>query len=118
MKMDLKPFATVSLVAALGAAGGATTVTVQPSNISFKSMHASCGPGTLAAISLTLGHVRIAENAGVDSDVDDANASAQIVRLSSGLETATARVNAHNNTVSAKHVTLASAKRVACVAPD
>lgn len=118
MKMDIKPLAAVSLVAALGAAGGATTVTVQPSNMSFRSMHAACGPGTLAAISLTLGHVRIAENAGVDSDVDDANPSAQTVTLSSGLERATVTINAHKNTVSAKHVTLASAKRVACVAPD
>lgn len=118
MKMDIKPLATVSLLAVLGAAGGATTVTVQPSNISFGSMHAACGPGTLAAISFALGHVRIAENAGVDSDLDDTNPSAQTVKLSSGRESATATVNAHNNTVSAKRVTLASAKRVACVAPD
>jgi hypothetical protein len=117
MNMGIKPLAVISLVAALGAAGSAT-VTVQPSNISFKSMHAACKPGTLAAISLTLGHVRIAENAGVDSDVDEANPSAQIIALSSGLEKATATVNAHNNTVSAKHVTLASQNRVACVAPD
>jgi len=118
MKMDIKPLATVLLVSALGAAGGSTGVTVQPSNISFRSALAACPSGTLAAISLTLGHVRIAEAAGVDSDIDDANPSAQTVTLTGGGKTATATVNAHTNTVSAKQVTLASAKRVACVGPD
>ena len=118
MKMDIRPLAGLSLFVALGAAASPTSVTVQPSNISFSSMHAACPPGTLAGISLSLGHVRIAESAGVDSDVDDANTRAQIVTLTSGSKTATAKVNAHENTVAAKHVTLASARRVACVAPD
>ncbi|HMF29568.1 MAG TPA: hypothetical protein VKE42_12390 [Candidatus Cybelea sp.] len=81
-------------------------------------MHAACPQGTLAGISLSLGHVRIAESAGVDSDVDDSNTRSQTVTLTSGSKTATATVNAHENTVSAKHVTLASGNRVACVAPD
>lgn len=118
MKMDIKPLATVLLVAALGAAGGSTGVTVQPSNISFRSALAACPSGTLAGISLALGHVRVAEAAGVDTDIDDANPTAQMVTLTSGGKTATATVNAHTNTVSAKHVTLASRQRVACVAPD
>lgn len=117
MKMDIRPLALVSAFAALGATGGATTVTVQPSNISFRSMHAAC-PEALAGISLSLGHVRLAEGAGVDSDIDDANPSAQVITLTSAGKTATVTVNAHKNTVAAKHVTLASRNRVACVAPD
>lgn len=118
MKMDIKPLVLPLLVAALGASGAASTVTVQPSNISFRSALAACPSGSLAGISLTLGHVRVSEAAGVDSDIDDANPSAQMVTLTSGSKSATATVNAHANTVAAKHVTLASGKRVACVAPD
>ena len=118
MKMDIRPLSSLLLFAALGAASGSASVTVQPSNISFGSMHAACPGGTLAGISLSLGHVRIAESTGVDSDVDDANPSAQTITLTSGSKMATATVNAHTNTVSAKHVTLASRNRVACVAPD
>jgi hypothetical protein len=117
MKMDFRPLASLLLFVVLGATGS-TTVTVQPSNISFRSMHAACPEGTLAGISLSLGHVRVAEGAGVESDVDDANTRAQTITLTSGSKTATATVNAHENTVSAKHVTLASARRVACVAAD
>src|SRR5262249_52448937 len=79
MKMDIRPLAGLLLFVACGAAGGATTVRVQPSNISFRSMHAACPQGTLAGISLSLGHVRIAESAGVDSDVDDSNTRSQTV---------------------------------------
>ena len=117
MKMDIRPLAAVLLFAALGATGGAT-VTVQPSNISFRSALAACPAGTLAGISLTLGHVRISEAAGVDSDIDDANSNAQTITLSSGSKAATVTVNAAKNTVMAKHVTAASRSRVACVAPD
>jgi len=72
----------------------------------------------MAGISLSLGHVRIAESAGVQTDLDDADTRAQVVTLTGGGKTATATVNAHENTVTAKHVTLASRNRVACVAPD
>jgi hypothetical protein len=116
--MNIKPFAAVLLVVALGAAGAPATVAVQPSSIGFKSALAACPSGTLASISLTLGHVRVAEAPGVESDIDDANPSAQTLTLTSGSAAATATVNAAKNTVTAKHVTLASGKRVACVAPD
>jgi hypothetical protein len=118
MKMDMRPFAVVLLSVALGAAGSPATVTVAPSSIGFKQALAACPPGTLAAISLTLGHLRVAEAPGVDSDIDAADPNAQSVALSSGSKSATAIVNASKNAVSAKHVTLASGKRVACVAPD
>ncbi len=114
----MKFLALLILVGAVGAAGASTMVTVQPSSIGFEHALAACPAGTLAAISLTLGHVRVAEAAGVDTDMDSANPNAQSVTLSSGSRTATAMVNASKNTVAAKHVTLASAKRVACVAPD
>jgi hypothetical protein len=118
MKLDIKPFALPLLVAVLGAMGASSSVTVQPSSIGFKQALAACPPGTLAAISLTLGHVRVAETPGVDSDIDDANPAAQTITLTSAGKSATATVNAHANTVAAKHVSLASSKRVACVAPD
>ncbi len=118
MKMDIKPLALPLLVVALGAAGSSSHVTVNPSSIGFKDALAACPSGTLASISLTLGHVRVAEASGVDSDIDDANPAAQTITLTSGTKSATATVNAHANTVAAKHVTLASGKRVACVAPD
>jgi hypothetical protein len=110
--------AILSLFAALGATGGAQTVTVAPSSIGFKEALAACPAGTLAAISLTLGHMRVAESANVDSDVDAQNVSSQMVSLTSGSRSATAKVNGSKNTVSAKHVTLSGRDRVACVAPD
>jgi len=114
----MRPFAVLSLLVALGASGAPTSVTVQPSSTGFKQALAACSSDSLAAITLTLGHVRVAEGPGVDSDIDDQSASAQVVMLSSGSKTATATVNALKSTVSGKHVTLASNKRVACVAPD
>jgi len=118
MEMYNKPFAVPLLLVALGAAGAPASVTVQPSSIGFKQALAACPADSLAAISLTLGHVRVAEGPGVDSDIDDQSVSAQIVTLSSGSKSAAVTVNALKNTVSGKHVTLASSKRVACVAPD
>lgn len=118
MNLYRKALTPVLLVVALGAMGTSSSVTVQPSSIGFKAALAACPSGTLAAISLTLGHVRVAEAAGIDSDIDDANPSAQTITLTGGGKSATATVNAHANTVAAKHVALASGKRVACVAPD
>jgi hypothetical protein len=118
MKMDKKSLAALIVLGALGVAGATTTVTVQPSSIGFKDALAACPMGALAAISLTLGHVRVAEGPSVESDIDSGNPNAQILTLVSGTKSATATVSAAKHTVSAKHVALASAKRVACVAPD
>ena len=117
MKIDRRSFAAILLFVTLGAAGS-TAVKVQPSSIGFKEALAACPSGTLAGISITLGHVRISEAAGVDSDIDDSNPNAQSIMLSSGGKSASVMVNASKETVSAKNVTLASGKRVACVAPD
>jgi hypothetical protein len=118
MKIDLKPLAILLLGRTLAASGAQTSVTVQPSSIGFKEALAGCPSGTLAAISLTLGHVRISEAPGVDSDIDAANPNAQTVTLSSGSKSATATVDASKNIVAGKHVALASRSRVACVAPE
>ncbi len=118
MENVMKSFAIAALVALLGAAGAPASVTVAPSSIGFKQALAACPAGTLGAITLTLGHVRVAEGAGVESDIGGASPAAQTVSLSAGSASATAKVDASKNTVSAKHVTLASGKRVACVAPD
>jgi hypothetical protein len=114
----MRSLAILSLFVALGATGAAQTVTVAPSSIGFKEALAACPAGTLAAVSLTLGHLRVAESANVDSDIDAANVSAQSLTLTSGSRSATATVNGNKNTVSAKHVTLSARSRVACVAPD
>jgi hypothetical protein len=114
----MRSLVILSLFVALGATGATQTVTVQPSSIGFKDALAACPAGTLGAISLTLGHMRVAESANVDSDIDSASVSAQTVILTSGSRSATAKVNGERSTVSAKHVTLASRNRVACVAPD
>lgn len=113
----MRSFAVVLLLAALGVTGTPTTVTVQPSNISFRQALAACPARALAAISLTLGHVRISEAPGVDSDIDSTNVNAQLITLSDSRQ-ATATVDAAKNTVTAQHVTLVSGRRVACVAPD
>jgi hypothetical protein len=118
MKAQIRSFAVIALFAALGATAAPSSVTVRPSNISFRQALAACPSETLGAISLSLGHVRVSEGPGVDSDIDAENPSAQVVTFSSGGKSATATVNALKNTVAAKHVTLASLGRVACVAPD
>jgi hypothetical protein len=119
MEMDMRPVALVVLLfAALGASGAPASVAVQPSSIGFKQALAACPSGTLAAIALTLGHVRVAEAAGVDSDIDAMNPNAQSLTLLGASRSARVMVNASKNTVAAKHVTLASGNRVACVAPD
>lgn len=114
----MRSFAILLLLATLGAAGSSGSVTVAPSSISFKQAIAACPSGTLGAISLALGHMRVAEGADVTSDIDAANPNAQSVTLSKGSLSATAVVNASKNSVAAKHVSLASRNRVACVAPD
>ncbi len=114
----MRSFAVVLLLAALGATGSPQTVTVGPSNIGFADALAACPDGTLGSISLSQGHVRVHQAMGVDTDIDDANVNAQTITFSKGSKGAAATVDAAKNTVTAKHVTLASRRRVACVAPD
>ena len=113
----MRVLAAISLLAALGAANASTSVTVQPSSLTFKEAMAAC-PGALAGITITLNHVRIAEQPGVTSDIDDADPMAQAIALSaSGGASAKVTVNAKTHQVVAKNVKL-SGHNVACIAPD
>lgn len=116
--MKIRSFAVVLLFSVLGATGVPASVTINPSSIGFEQALAACSPGTLGAISLTLGHLRVAEAPGVHVDIDAGNVSAQTVLFSIGSKNASATVNALKNTIAAKHVTVVSRNRVACVAPD
>jgi len=116
----MKILAVLLLTAATSAAAVADTgasVTVLASNLSFKQSMTAC-PGALAGITFTLGHVRIAEQPGVVSDLDDANPNAQVLTLQdAGGASATVTIDAKARTVSAKNVKL-SGKNVACVSKD
>jgi hypothetical protein len=116
----MKVLATILLAAAMGAtaaAGTPASVTVQASNLSFKESMAAC-TGALAGITFTLNHVRIAEQAGVSADLDDASPTAQVLTLQNASgAAATVTINAVAHTVSAKNVKLGG-KTVACVSPD
>jgi hypothetical protein len=116
----MKVLASILLAAATVATAAASTtpsVTVQPSNVSFKDAMAAC-PGALAGISFALNHLRVAEQAGVVSDLDDANPTAQVLMLADAKgASATVNVNAKTHTVSAKNVKLGN-KNVACVSAD
>ena len=114
----MKSFAVVFLLAAQGAAGAPSTVTVTPSRITFAQALEACPSGSLGTISFTLGHLRSAGRAGVDTDIDDATHTSQTVTFSRSGRSAIGTVNAAENTVSAKHVALASRNRVACIFPD
>jgi len=116
----MKTLAVLLLTAATGAVAIASTgssVTVQASNLSFKQSMSAC-PGALAGITFALNHVRIAEQPGVLSDLDDANPSAQVLVLQgAGGASATVTIDAAARTVAAKNVKL-SGKSVACVSKD
>ena len=113
----MRALAAIALIAAtLGASAATKTVTLSPSSMSFKQAMAAC-PGALAAITMVQHHVRIAEQAGVSSDVDDSSPTAQAISLSSSGGSAMVAANAQAYTVSAKNVTL-SGKSVACIAAD
>jgi hypothetical protein len=117
MKMDCKPIAAALVFAALGAAG-APSLTISPSNLGFDQALTACPAGTLGAITIALGHVRITPAHGVESDIDDANPNAQTITFTGRGTSATATVNASAHTVAAKHLSLAARRRVACVAPE
>ncbi len=103
--------------AGIALAAGSTTVTVAPSSLGYRQMSAAC-PGALAAMSFTLHHLRIAEAAGATTDIDSKNPNAQSIVVALGAQRAKVWANAAQHTVTAKHVVLASNKKVACVTHD
>jgi hypothetical protein len=117
MKMSHKPLAAALLVAALGATAP-PALTISPSNLGFTEALGQCPAGTLGAITIALGHVRVTAAPGIESDIDDANPNAQTVTLAGRGKSATATVNASAHTVAAKHLSPAARRRVACVAPE
>jgi len=72
----------------------------------------------MASMSFSLSHLRIAPAPGVESDIDDANPNAQVIMLTGEGKAATVTANAAKHTLTAKHVTLVSARRAACIAPE
>jgi hypothetical protein len=85
--------------------------------MSFKEAMTAC-PGALAGISFALNHVRIAEQPGVLSDLDDSSPTSQVLTLQNGRGgSAVVTINAQTHAVSAKNVKL-SGKNVACVSAD
>jgi hypothetical protein len=116
----MKALASILLAAATVATASAatpTSVTVQASNVSFKDAMAAC-PGALAGISFALNHLRVAEHAGVVSDLDEDTVTAQVLTLQDANgASATVKINAVAHTVSAKNVKLAG-KNVVCVSAD
>jgi hypothetical protein len=115
----MRVLAALALVAALGASGASATVTVSGSSMTFKDAMKACGPGPLAAITFASSHLRVAEQPGVTVDLDAGSPTAQVVTLSSLTgASAVATIDAVAHTVTAKHVTLAAGKQVACVSQE
>jgi hypothetical protein len=113
----LAPILVAAATLAIASAGTMPSVMVQASNVSFKDAMAAC-PGALAGISFALNHLRVAEHAGVVSDLDDADATAQVLMLQDANgASATVNINAKAHTVSAKNVKLGN-PNVACVSAD
>lgn len=111
----MRTLAALALVAALGAAAP-TTVTVVPTNLTFKQLRAACA-GSLAGLSFSLGHLRVADQSGVTADLNDTGNGMTTLVLTGSKGSATVKANAHANTIAAKNVKL-SGKSVACVSAD
>lgn len=113
------PVAFAFIVALVGAASAsaATPVTLTPSSMSFKDAISSCA-GALGSVSFTLGHARIASQAGVSDDTDTTSAGIDTVTfVGSGGKSAVVTVNAHDMTVSAKNMSK-KGNQLVCVMPD
>jgi hypothetical protein len=100
-------------------AGATPAVTVRESRLTFNQALAAC-PGALGTVTFTLGHTRIASQPGVQDETDTTSPGLDEVTFLRDSDKKSARIltNGHDRTVNAKHVTLASNDRVACVAPD
>ncbi|HTU80647.1 MAG TPA: hypothetical protein VMF61_00870 [Candidatus Acidoferrales bacterium] len=108
-------FASLALI---GASGAPATVTVTSSSIGFKQAMAAC-PNSLASVSFALGHVRIAEQPGVASDLDDTNPESQtlILRAADGTS-GNVQIDAKSRSVKGVNVKAAEHNTVACIGPS
>ena len=109
-------FTVPLLIAALG-----TTGTLHSTNLTFRQMAASCSDDSLAGVTFALGHVRVANQPGVQYTVGDIDANGQqkimLMDPVSG-KTATAIAFPHTNTVQAKNLRVERKRAVACILPD
>ena len=114
-----------SIIFALVMAGGAgavalaSSVTLQPSTLTFKQALSAC-TGSLGSITFTLGHARAASLPGVTEQVDSSTAGIDTITFASDStgKSATATANGHTHAVTAKNVQVKWKNQVACVNPD
>jgi hypothetical protein len=117
------PVVRSTLLAFLMAGGAfaiasASTVTLQPSTLSFKQALSACS-GSLGSITFTLGHARAASLPGVTEQVDTSSAGIDTITFTNANgKSASATANGHNRTVSAKNVQVKWKEQLACVSPD
>jgi type 1 fimbria pilin len=122
MKTPAVLSALLALLLGASAASAATApaVTLKSSTLTFKQAVAACQPGALGAVSFTLGHARIVGLPGVSEQVDTSSSGIDVVTFDNDAsgKSATATVNGHKNTVSAKNVKVKWNEQLACVMPD
>lgn len=113
--------ALLALLLGTAAASAATApaVTLKSSTLTFKQAASAC-TGALGAVSFTLGHARIVGLPGVTEQVDTSSSGIDVVTFDNDAsgKSATATVNGHKNTVSAKNVEVKWNEQLACVMPD
>ncbi|MBV8373578.1 MAG: hypothetical protein JOY69_09975 [Candidatus Eremiobacteraeota bacterium] len=96
----------------------ASTVTLQPSTLSFKQALSACA-GSLGSVTFTLGHARTASLPGVTEQVDTSSAGIDSITFTdSGGKSATATANGHTHAVSAKNLQVKWKNQLACINPD
>ncbi len=107
------------MAGAANAAAAGSAVTLQPSTLTFKQAISACS-GSLGSITFTLGHARVASLPGVSDETDTSSAGIDTVTFTNDKsgQTAMAKVNGHNSTVSAKNVEVKWKNQLACVNPD
>jgi hypothetical protein len=92
-------------------------VTLRPSTLTFKQADASCA-GALGSIMFAMGHVRAHAATGVSlSEPPESTSGIATMTFSDKANgrTATVSVNAHNRSVSGRHITVKSNLSVACI---
>jgi type 1 fimbria pilin len=104
---------------AASAIAAAAAVTLQPSTLTFKQAISACS-GSLGSVTFTLGHARVASLPGVSDQTDTSSTGIDMVTFTNDKtgQSAVAKTNGHNNTVTAKNVQVKWKNQLACVNPD